>query len=414
MARFFIADRGLLIAAAAVAAWVLTGTVFYWAIGNCSEVDRMNADGDVEKHVICPWRLSHAFYYSVQTGMSIGFGLLSESKKASELYSCFHILAGSSFIGGALSFFVALMLTKQSDFLTRSERRMIKACASLHADAYHGLEMNEIREIMIMHPQYANALIRKLHPDAAEASKLITEYQKAQDNDRRKVATDILHEACEKLECFKDGKVKLQDLREIDEDHAGMFRKLVRLLRRKSNFIRIFCAWVAWVTVGALFSCLADDNDAITSIYFAIAALSTAGIVATKTVAGDAHVIFVGFYCLIGVPLYAMMLGSFANLLTEHYIEKKTTQKLNENLTEAETAFLAHLAGTDGNDEVNLAEYTELQLLRLGIVDRDTLHQIKSQFSKMDNEAKGKVKMRDFVHAQHLRSLEAPGAAVQD
>lgn len=76
-----------------------------------------------------------------------------------------------------------------------------------------------------------------------------------------------------------------------------------------------------------------------------------AGIVATKTVESDAHVIFVGFFCLIGVPLYAFMLGSFANLLTERYMEQQTTTKLNTALTTAESAFLAHLAGADGNSE---------------------------------------------------------------
>jgi len=405
-------NKNLIKVGLAVLAWVLVGAVFYWAIGNCSEVPRLTRDGVlIEDYVICPWRFSHAFYWSVQTGMSIGFGLLSESEKASELYSCFHILAGSSFIGGALSFFVALMLTKHRDFLSTSEQRLVKACVALHADGYHGLTLTQIREMMLMHPQYANALIRKVYPTPAEAAEQVQEFSTGSPSARREAANRILKEACEKVDCFKNGNVMMTDLLKIDEENASLKRKVLRALRAKENFIRVTCAWVAWITLGALFSCFGDGNDAITSIYFAISALSTAGIVATKTVESDAHVIFVGFFCLIGVPLYAFMLGSFANLLTERYMEQQTTTKLNTALTTAESAFLAHLAGADGNSEVDLAEYTELQLLRLGVVDRDTLNMIKDHFRKLDRHNEGRLKVSAFVHPHHLDKEKAGAAA---
>lgn len=77
-------------------------------------------------------------------------------------------------------------------------------------------------------------------------------------------------------------------------------------------------------------------NDLIRSVYFAIAACSTAGIVPTRTVRSDANVGFVGVFCLVGVPLYAACLGSFANILVQKTLARQTEDKLNENLTEAE------------------------------------------------------------------------------
>jgi len=405
-------NRDLLKVVLAVVLWLFVGSVFYWAIGNCSTVPRLSKNGSViEDFPLCPWHFSHAFYYSVQTGMSIGFGLLTESKPASELYSCFHILAGSSFIGGALSFFVSLALTRHGNFISESEQRLLKACLALHADGYHGLTLTQLRKMLLQHPEYANELIRKVSETPEQAAEFIDKFGRADQRARRKLANRILKEACEKVECFKQGNVGVTELLQLDEESASCGQRVLEFLRAKANFIRLACACVAWIVVGALFSHLSDGHDAITSVYCAISALSTAGIISTNTVESDAHVLFFGVYCLIGVPLYACMLGSFANLLTEKCVEQETATKLNSALTDAETAFLAHLAGVDGNTEVDLAEYTELQLLRLGVVDRDTLRTIRAQFRKLDVRGCGRLCVETFVHPGSLPVAPPPSKA---
>mmetsp|Transcript_43472 Transcript_43472/g.125657 ORF Transcript_43472/g.125657 Transcript_43472/m.125657 type:complete len:444 (+) Transcript_43472:139-1470(+) len=399
-------DRGLLAAMFAVLSWLFVGTVFYWVVHNCSTVPRMNDDGEISDYELCPWHLSHAFYYSVQTGLSIGFGLLTESKHLSELYSCFHILAGSSFIGGALSFFVSLATTRHNHFLSRSERRLIKASLALHVDGYHGFTMPQIRELMIMHPQYANAIIRQLFPCSRESKERIEKFRNADTFGRIGQANDLLTQASEKLGFFQHDSLNLDDLVEIDTRHAGIFRKMRRFARENTTFIRITTAFVCWIAVGTIFSMTCDGNYFIRALYFAIGTLSTAGIVATNTVSSGAHVVFVGIYALIGIPLYGAMLGSFANILVQRTVARQTQEKLNENLSEAEAAFLKHLSEADGGSAVNRAEYTELQLLRLGLVDRETLNMIHARFKTMDEAGNGYVQMRDFLHAHHLEALD--------
>mmetsp|Transcript_120218 Transcript_120218/g.347422 ORF Transcript_120218/g.347422 Transcript_120218/m.347422 type:complete len:436 (-) Transcript_120218:78-1385(-) len=398
----FVIDGTLIAAAVAIILWVLLGAVVYYLVGTCSEVPRRTADGRiVDNYLLCPWGFAHSFYYSVQTGLSIGFGLLSENQAVSKAYSCFHILAGSSFIGGALSLFISLMLNKQQSFLSSAEQRLLKACLALHTDGAHDLTMPQVRDMMLMHPQYARELIRATYPDPKEVQDLIDKFENGSPPERLILAATVLSAAKKRLSSFRNG-VQMADIMELDKTEASFSRKLSRAIRAKANFLRMSAAFIVWVSVGAVFSHICDGNDIITSVYFAISALSTAGIIATTTVESGAHVIFVSFFCLVGVPLYAAMLGSYANLLVEGHIERQVKLRLDARLSQAEVTFLQHIKNTDDNDEVTLSEYTELQLLRLGVVDRGTLQQIRNRFKALDKDGAGKLRLADFLHRHDL------------
>jgi len=49
------------------------------------------------------WSFTTSFYYSVQAGMSVGYGALYETDDRTRIYSVFHVLLGSSFVVYALS-----------------------------------------------------------------------------------------------------------------------------------------------------------------------------------------------------------------------------------------------------------------------------------------------------------------------
>lgn len=53
---------------------------------------------------------SNAFYFSVQSGLGIGFGALQEHSRWSRLYACFHMLTGGLFISIVLNMFVERLL----------------------------------------------------------------------------------------------------------------------------------------------------------------------------------------------------------------------------------------------------------------------------------------------------------------
>ena len=71
--------------AAALLAWIGGGTVIYKYTND--------------------WCWSNAFYFSVQAGMSVGFGSLPERNKWSRIYSSIHVLLGASIVVGAVGYF---------------------------------------------------------------------------------------------------------------------------------------------------------------------------------------------------------------------------------------------------------------------------------------------------------------------
>merc|ERR1719203_2044596 len=118
--------------------------VCYWLMWNCSTVPEFDSHGDVHAVTYCPWTFAQSFYYAVQAGLSIGFGLLSETSDRSRLFTVVYILVGSSVIAGALACFVQISLTRQSRWQSREERRLAKFSADIHADGYRGFDLRQV------------------------------------------------------------------------------------------------------------------------------------------------------------------------------------------------------------------------------------------------------------------------------
>ena len=51
------------------------------------------------------WTPAQAFFYAVDTGMSIGFGAVSERRLITKLFTIGHVLLGASCVGGAIALF---------------------------------------------------------------------------------------------------------------------------------------------------------------------------------------------------------------------------------------------------------------------------------------------------------------------
>lgn len=391
-----MARIGLLIALTGVAVWLLTGTIVYYSIGNCSTIPRIGEDGTISEYNQCPWTFAQSLYFSVQTGLSIGFGLLSESQDVSKLYSIMHILAGSSFIGGALALFAELVLVRQTHFMSEEEKKLAKASAALQANGYDdGFDLQELRELMVKYPQYARAVILKLEQDATVAEEKSAQFAAASTAARIPLATAVIIEAQASLPEFQNGKMTVAQLEELDRMAVSPIR---RWARENRNFVVLHFFFELWILIGWIFSVYWDQNDVITGFYFSVSTLSTAGMVSVKTVSSGAHVLFASLFAITGVPLYCAFLGSFAGLLVNSYNTRKTQEALGAKMGAAELEFLSHLSKAGNAEDVDFAEYVQFQLLRLGVIDRDLIESIRAQFSKMDKDGTGRVSLAAFVH----------------
>jgi len=374
----------------------------------------MRSNGVVTTIQQCPWTFAQSFYFSVQTGLSIGFGLLSESQNISKLYSCVHILAGSSVISGALALFAQLALARHTSFQSKEEKLLAEASEKLHADGYKGFTLSQLRGLMVTYPHYANAIIRKTYKDHVAARQMITEFKAADHQRRQAMADEILHVSVQVVEQFKCANVlTIRDIEEIDQATAPCTSRIKRAMGKHFNFILACTAFIVWIVIGLLFSVYADGNDFVTGLYYAVSTLSTAGMVAVKTVESQAHVLFTAFYALIGVPIYGLFLGMFANLLIDGYYKQQVQDTLKEKFNRAELEFLDHIADNDQQPDVNFAEFVEFQLLRLGKVDRDLIESIRKQFRNLDTDGSGRVRKAEFLHQVDFKeALASPTSSV--
>lgn len=81
-------------------------------------------------------------------------------------------------------------------------------------------------------------------------------------------------------------------------------------------------ALIIWFGVGVTYGMVMEKWSFVESLHFAVSCLSTAGL-QTPTCEGESpetcavathRAVYLGFYILVGVPLYAVTLGQFAGL----------------------------------------------------------------------------------------------------
>jgi hypothetical protein len=306
-------------------------------------------------------------------------------------YSIVHILAGSSFIISALSLFVSLALTRGSSFQSKEEEALARASHALHADGYSGFTASELHRLMVRHPHYTNMIVRKVEEDPNSAQKRIDAFQAAKKAQREKMASAILKEASQKLPEFQSARFSIGDLENMEKENSSCCRRVMRNIRSRRDSLAIMLAFFVWIIVGTIFSAVADGNPPIVAIYYAVSSLSTAGMVAVKTVDSQGHVIFTAIFALIGVPLYGTFLGSFANILVDRYNDTQLQESLGAKFSRSEVEYLGHLSSKDNEAEVDLAEYIEFTLLRLGMLDRGMISDIRRQFNELDKDGTGYV-----------------------
>ena len=84
---------------------------------------------------------------------------------------------------------------------------------------------------------------------------------------------------------------------------------------------------VLWLTTGVIYGAIHENWTFIRSLYFSVAALSTAGLQAP--VAGDFSLFLVGCYSLTGVPIFGACLGALASFIVDRSVEMKQKNQVH-------------------------------------------------------------------------------------
>mmetsp|Transcript_34948 Transcript_34948/g.108750 ORF Transcript_34948/g.108750 Transcript_34948/m.108750 type:complete len:412 (+) Transcript_34948:67-1302(+) len=394
--------RTLAVGAIIVFLWLLIGTVVYRVADNCSTDTSCSTTGKKIETEVCGWSIAESFYYAVQAGLSIGFGLLPETADGSRLYTVFHILMGSSIIGGVLALFVSLAVSRHTSKQNKYEERLAKHIATRHLDGYKGMKVDDLRELMVSHPAFYRDVLEYVEGDDANIESKLAAFRQMKDKQRQEVVDALIEEA-HQAGNLQGGKVSIDDLQRVRNESRGTGKKMKVYFAQHASFIVVWTLFFIWMLVGIIFGLAAEKWNFIVSLYFAVSTCSTAGLQAVTR--DDWHVFFAGVYALIGVPLYGGALGTFANLLVDRYNAKVFADKMNSKLQASDVEFVQHIDGKRGSDVLDQAEFMEVQLLKFGNVDRELLRQLRDQFEKLDTERRGKVS-KELLLKGHKRRIE--------
>eukprot|EP00435_Cladocopium_sp_Y103_P055953 s1430_g18.t1 len=198
-------------------------------------------------------------------------------------------------------------------------------------------------------------------------------------------------------------RTSIDDILKLHKESGSILRIAKQKVQENWSAIATWSAWVLWIGLGAAVSAPVCGWSWVEGIYFAVAACSTAGL-QSMCDADDSHVILTGIYCLFGVPIFALALGRVAGILVDKHMEKQNHLKMTQRITTSEMVFAEHILGHPPDAKIDASEFLQIQLLRTGKVDRDTLEEIRSDFESL---AEGKdfitrdVAMKGHEHRVH-------------
>lgn len=262
------------------------------------------------------WTWPAAFYYAVQAGLSIGFGVLAETDDISRAYTTAHALVGALLVTAMLSIFFE-----------------------------HGCD--------------------RIHNIAAQCH--LTEQK---------------------------GK--------------GSFLAAHTRINIRQRFINDLMsieviALATWILFGALFGVLVEGWSAVHSTYFALTAISTGGLEGPSQTA--ISFIFTALFSLTGVPVFSAATTKFATTWLEHRaVHRMEEQLASEQMSSRDFGQISMLAtgpcGVKAKDDraapsINLAEYLEMELERLGLVQQEHVRTIVQRFRVLDADNSGELSLKE-------------------
>ena len=164
-------------------------------------------------------------------------------------------------------------------------------------------------------------------------------------------------------------------------------------------------ALIIWIIVGVMYGLYMENWSFVISLYFAVSCLSTAGL-QTPTCDGSSvesctltpnRGVFLGFFILVGVPLYAVTLGQFAGIAVEHAAEQKRKERMEQPIESRDFHYAATLLSEEHSSTLELGEFIILELMRLGVADRKQIRQIRNRFKELD------IKKNSVLDYEELR-----------
>lgn len=211
------------------------------------------------------------------------------------------------------------------------------------------------------------------------------------------------------LQKMEDKKKKIEALKEKKSFFGLKYISIKDWMNDNESELKLAAIVIAFLIAGILFGMLEEEWTFISSLYYAVTAMSTGGLQAPNPDSAFSMV-FTSCFVLVGVPLYGVCLGSFANMLISKAQAKRELKSFEKVVKQSEFAYAAALqdhAETNGkNGEVSTSamslslepiEFLEMELLRTGRCDMDFIQDCEKRFTEFDTDESGTVTWTEMV-----------------
>jgi len=278
------------------------------------------------------WGAAQSFYYAIQAGFSIGFGVLDETKVTG--LDLFDECATSAMELSEATFWLQTGFQAKLDTFTKDKIAELPGNLSskLYLPCVSMSQRNENSDFSLLFTIFHVAL----------GASLIVGV----------------------LGVFTQSAIDSQSfwLDEAEPGKGPENHKCSKQWKKRWPVIKSFVVFSLWTLFGAVVFTYENEVGFLQGFYFAVTAASTAGLMGTTPT--ETGLVLAAIYCIVGVPLYAHTLGKVANYFTSNYLQEAAEARRQLTITKREFEAIDRMG--NGNGAVERHEFSLLWLLRNG------------------------------------------------
>ena len=331
------------------------------------------------------------FYYTVQAGLSVGFGVLPErGNRLSLIVTTVNVFLGAGVIAQCLASYAGRLCDLRDEW---------------HAEVVLEKELarsGEVGERLERRVALAKDMIRALRAeDAADAAAPAPAPRRRPSFAALAPPARVAGRAPSRL----GNAAKIARLERVVRRSKLRLRRTARArlrvwLRLHSDDARAWALLATWLLLGTAYGLVFERWSGTRSFYFAVCALSTAGLQGIDPESEAWQFLLVGAWLLAGVPIFAHGVGTVARLLLRESSDAEVRARSWGNFGEGDwddtvallSEYVAVAPGRLSREQFILSE-----LLRSGSVSGDLVDIILDKFSRFDTDGDATLTKAEYV-----------------
>jgi len=328
------------------------------------------------------WNLFESLYFAVQAGLNVGYGDQVPANPDSALFTAVYILIGNGLFGGALALFVESNIRRHD--VSASSSSLDDTC-ELREDGDFTEEDCEERTgfSLLIHDVFslsrsANLLRKDIVESTGRFSLSTWVFTQLEASEVAAAPLDPRNGQPSKRKAMSRGValIRRDILRLIQDITSGALGRAV--------FAYLLLYF--WIFLGAVYGHIHEGYTWSYSILFAVSSITTFGLIAPSS--ENLGRVWNFFYLVTGVPIYLSTLGRLADIFVEQYEVEEKKKWLDER-RELRDVISAKTPRCDIHSEklargnrlgISWSEYMEYELLRRGLVDMETIGDLREEF----------------------------------